>query len=158
MTPIIRLRCCRVARSRLASPVFALALLAWSVGPAAAQSSGLVAAYSFNEGLGATATDASGNGNTARLVSNATWSTDGKFQGAISVGSESFVSAPPSSVVVAASATWNAPSTQFAIELWIRIKEIGDYKAAMAVGPWESATAYVYSVGRAWSPESYSMS
>src|SRR5213078_3322484 len=44
---------------------------------------GLVAAYGFNEGTGTTAGDASGNGNTGTL-SNATWSTSGKYGGALS--------------------------------------------------------------------------
>ena len=38
----------------------------------------LVAAYSFNEGTGSTIADASGNGNTG-TISNATWTTAGKF-------------------------------------------------------------------------------
>jgi hypothetical protein len=42
--------------------------------------SGLVAAYSFDEGSGTTVYDASGQGNNG-TVSNATWSTTGKFGG-----------------------------------------------------------------------------
>lgn len=41
---------------------------------------GLVAAYSFNEGTGATLYDSSGSGNNG-VVSNATWSAAGKFGG-----------------------------------------------------------------------------
>lgn len=41
-------------------------------------SSGLVAAYNFNEGAGTTVTDLSGNGNTG-TISGATWTTSGKF-------------------------------------------------------------------------------
>jgi len=40
--------------------------------------SGLVAAYSFNEGAGTTASDASGTGNTGTIV-NAVWTTRGKY-------------------------------------------------------------------------------
>ena len=40
--------------------------------------SGLVAAYGFDEGSGTTVTDASGNGNNG-TITNATWSTSGKF-------------------------------------------------------------------------------
>jgi fibronectin type 3 domain-containing protein len=40
--------------------------------------SGLVAAYSFNEGTGTTVADSSGNANTGTL-SNATWTTAGKY-------------------------------------------------------------------------------
>jgi hypothetical protein len=44
---------------------------------------GLVAAYSFNEGTGTTLTDRSGRGHTG-TVSGATWSTQGRFGGALS--------------------------------------------------------------------------
>jgi hypothetical protein len=38
----------------------------------------LVAAYSFNEGTGATVADLSGNANTG-TIANATWTTSGKY-------------------------------------------------------------------------------
>ena len=44
---------------------------------------GLVAAYSFNEGSGAVLNDRSGRGHTGTL-SGATWSTEGRFGGALS--------------------------------------------------------------------------
>jgi hypothetical protein len=45
--------------------------------------SGLVAAYAFNEGSGTTVTDASGKGHTG-TISNATWTTAGKYGSALS--------------------------------------------------------------------------
>ena len=55
---------------------------------------GLVAAYSFDEGSGTTVADSSGNGNTGTLV-NATWSTAGRFGGALSFdGNSSLVNIP----------------------------------------------------------------
>jgi chitodextrinase len=52
---------------------------------------GLVAAYSFNEGTGATVADSSGLGNTG-TVANTTWTTSGKFGNALVFnGSSSFV-------------------------------------------------------------------
>lgn len=45
--------------------------------------SGLVAAYGFNEGLGTTAADASGLNNNG-ILSGATWTTAGKYGGAVS--------------------------------------------------------------------------
>jgi glucose/arabinose dehydrogenase len=45
--------------------------------------SGLVAAYGFNEGVGSSVGDASGNGNGG-VVSGAAWNTGGKFGGALS--------------------------------------------------------------------------
>ena len=57
---------------------------------------GLVAAYSFNEGTGATLYDSSGNGNNG-VISNATWSTAGTFGDALSFnGSNSLVTIPDS--------------------------------------------------------------
>ncbi len=44
---------------------------------------GLVAAYGFNEGIGTTLNDASGNGHTG-TISGASWSTQGKFGNALS--------------------------------------------------------------------------
>ena len=43
-----------------------------------AATTGLVAAYPFNEGSGTTVSDLSGNNNTG-AISGATWSTTGKF-------------------------------------------------------------------------------
>ena len=54
----------------------------------------LVAAYSFDEGAGTTATDASGNNNTGTLV-GATWTGSGKINGALSFnGTSSRVDVP----------------------------------------------------------------
>jgi concanavalin A-like lectin/glucanase superfamily protein/fibronectin type III domain protein len=50
---------------------------------AAVTATGLVAAYSFDEGSGTTAADASGNGNTGS-VSGAAWTTSGRNGGALS--------------------------------------------------------------------------
>jgi hypothetical protein len=46
-------------------------------------SAGLVAAYGFNEGSGLTVNDTSGNANTG-AITGATWSTGGRFGGALS--------------------------------------------------------------------------
>ena len=57
---------------------------------------GLVAAYSFNEGSGTTVADASGLGNTG-TVTNATWTTTGKFGNALVFnGTSALVSIPDS--------------------------------------------------------------
>lgn len=47
-----------------------------------AQSTGLVAAYAFDEGSGSTVADASGNNNTG-TITGATWTTSGRFGGAL---------------------------------------------------------------------------
>ncbi|HEY2434211.1 MAG TPA: LamG-like jellyroll fold domain-containing protein [Vicinamibacterales bacterium] len=55
----------------------------------------LVAAYSFNDGSGSTALDSSGTGNTA-TIGSATWSTAGKFGGALSFSGSARVVVPDS--------------------------------------------------------------
>src|ERR1044072_1821320 len=52
---------------------------AFSAPIASAQSSGLVAAYSFDEGSGTTAADKSGNGNNGTLTGGTSWSSTAKF-------------------------------------------------------------------------------
>jgi beta-glucanase (GH16 family) len=71
-------------------------LLALALPVSAAAQSGLVAAYGFNEGSGTTTADASGNGNTG-TISGATWTTSGRFGGALSFnGTSSWVTVPDS--------------------------------------------------------------
>ncbi len=61
-----------------------------------ALTSGLVAAYSFNEGVGAAVADASGNGNTGTIV-NAVWTTSGKYGSALQFnGTTALVTVPDS--------------------------------------------------------------
>jgi hypothetical protein len=55
---------------------------------------GLRAAYAFDDGSGTTALDSSGNGKTASLV-GATWSTSGKFGGAVSLNGTGAEVDPP---------------------------------------------------------------
>jgi hypothetical protein len=62
-----------------------------------AATGGLVAAYSFDEGSGTVVNDTSGQGNNG-TVSNATWTTSGKDNGALVFnGSSSLVTIPDSS-------------------------------------------------------------
>src|SRR5271168_792732 len=67
----------------LISSVAAVLLSQCVPAPVHASTSGLVAAFSFNEGSGTTVNDSSGNGNTG-TISNATWTTAGKYGGALS--------------------------------------------------------------------------
>ena len=76
-----------------------------------ANSSGLVAAYGFNEGTGTTVADASGNGNVGSIV-NAAWTASGKYGGALSFnGTNARVDIP------------NSPSLQLGsgmtLEAWV---------------------------------------
>jgi hypothetical protein len=57
--------------------------VSWSFTTAAATPAGLIAAYSFSEGTGTTVADLSGKGHTG-TISNATWTTSGKYGNALS--------------------------------------------------------------------------
>src|SRR5262245_34597554 len=56
-----------------------------------AQTSGLVAAYGFNENSGAVTVDVSGNGNNGTLGPGVTWTTQGRFGSALVFNGSSFV-------------------------------------------------------------------
>ena len=61
---------------------------------ASAQTVGLVASYSFDEGAGTTAADSSGNNNTGTLVNGPTWAT-GKIGQAVGLdGVNDYISVP----------------------------------------------------------------
>jgi chitodextrinase len=105
-----------VARATLAGLVAAGALgLTEAAYPATTP--GLVAAYSFDEGAGTTVADASGNGNVG-TITNATWSTAGKFGSALSFnGSTSWVTVSDSPSLDLSSAV--------TIEAWVRPHALG---------------------------------
>jgi Concanavalin A-like lectin/glucanases superfamily/Bacterial Ig-like domain len=79
--------------------------------PAPAPPQGLVAAYSFNEGTGTTVEDSSGNGNTG-TITNATWSTAGKYGDALSFNGTNAL------VTVKDSASLNL-TTAMTLEAWV---------------------------------------
>ena len=71
-----------------------------------------MAAWGFDAGSGTTAADQSGNNNTGTL-SNATWSTTGKYGNALSFnGSNAYVSVPDSNSLDL--------TTGMTIEGWVR--------------------------------------
>ena len=77
--------------------------------------SGLVAAYAFDEGSGTTVTDLSGNGNNG-TITNATWSTSGKYGGALQFnGTSALVTIPDAASLHLSSGmtleAWVNPST-----------------------------------------------
>jgi hypothetical protein len=76
---------------RFAVDAFSVVLFASVlVSPSLAQSSGLVAAYSFDEGTGAAVLDQSGNNLTGTIV-GATWTTAGRYGNALSFNGASYV-------------------------------------------------------------------
>jgi chitodextrinase len=106
-------------RTRLARPwvltlcgASLLVFILTSVGPAAVASpTGLVAAYSFDEGSGSVLHDSSGNGNNGTL-SNTSW-TGGKNGKALSFnGTSSMVTIPSSASL--------SPQTGVTVEAWVR--------------------------------------
>src|SRR5690242_9375406 len=86
-----------------------------SAASSASAPSGLVAAYAFDAGSGSTVTDVSGSGNNG-TISNATWSTSGKYGDALQFnGSNALVTIPDAaSLHLSAGMTleaWVNPST-----------------------------------------------
>jgi hypothetical protein len=80
-------------------------------------STGLVAAYSFDEGSGTIAADTSGNANTG-TISGATWSTVGNMGGALAFnGSSSTVRVPDSASLDLTSG--------MTLEAWVRPTAVG---------------------------------
>ncbi len=72
----------------------------------------LVAAYSFNEGSGTTVTDASGHNNTG-TISGATWTTAGKFGGALVFnGTSAWVTIPDAPAL--------RLTTDMTLEAWVK--------------------------------------
>jgi fibronectin type 3 domain-containing protein len=94
-----------------------IALLALSAASGAAPT-GLVAAYSFDEGSGATVADASGSGNSG-TAANTTWTTGGKFSNAL-------VFNGTSSRVDISDAPALHFSTGMTLEAWVKPATIGN--------------------------------
>ena len=95
------------------------------------QSSGLVAAYSFNEGSGVSVGDASGSGNVGS-VGSAAWSVAGKFGGALSFnGSGARVTVPDAASLRLSSAmtleAWVSPSAVSSAWRDVIVKGDDDY-------------------------------
>jgi hypothetical protein len=95
--------------------------------------SGLVAAYGFNAGSGASAVDASGNGNTGTLA-NAAWTTAGHSGAALSFnGSNAWVTVPDSASLDL--------TTGMTLEAWVRPTQLDSWATAVLK---ETSGALVY--------------
>jgi fibronectin type 3 domain-containing protein len=110
-------------RLALASIIFVAALVA--TGPARADPT-LVAAYSFDEGSGAAVTDASGN-NHFGTISGATWTTTGKYGGALSFNGTN------ASVDLGALGTFYQAG--FTLEAWVQ-KQSATKNDVTVLGTW----------------------
>ena len=84
---------------------------------------GLVAAYAFNEGSGSTLADASGQGNTG-TISGATWTASGRFGGALSFNGTS-------SWVTVNDATSLRLTSGVTLEAWVRPIAPSGWQAAI---------------------------
>jgi hypothetical protein len=82
---------------------------------------GLVAAYGFDEGSGTTVGDSSGNGHTG-AISGATWTVSGKYSGALSFnGTSSYVSV----------SNPNLPTGDFTWSAWISPNRTDGFRTIM---------------------------
>jgi hypothetical protein len=86
-------------------------------------SAGLVAAYSFDQGAGATATDSSGNTLNGSIV-EAAWSTSGKFGGALSFDGVN-------DIVNVADANALDLTTGMTLEAWVRPSALTNYRTVI---------------------------
>jgi hypothetical protein len=85
--------------------------------------SGLVSAYSFNEGSGTVVNDVSGNGNNG-AVSNTAWSASGRYGGALSFnGSSSRVNIPDSASLDL--------TTGMTIEAWVQPTTLSGWRTIL---------------------------
>jgi fibronectin type 3 domain-containing protein len=84
--------------------------------------SGLVAAYGFDEGSGATTADQSGNGNLGSL-SNTVWSTAGRFNNALSFNGSARVNVNDSASLRLTSG--------MTLEAWVRPSALGDWRTVL---------------------------
>src|SRR6202045_4571772 len=103
----------------LTSCVLAIFIARFSPSHVHAATSGLVAAYSFNEGSGTTVGDSSGNGNNG-TISGAAWTSSGKYGSALSFNGNS------SRVVVNDSASLHL-SGGMTLEAWVSPTTVPTY-------------------------------
>jgi chitodextrinase len=104
-----------------------------ALGRAGASTTGLVAAYSFDEGAGTVLHDASGNGNNG-TIANATW-TGGKYGDALSFnGSNSVVTIPASASL--------DPTGAVTVEAWVRPDTVSSWRAVAVKEQTSSSLSY----------------
>jgi hypothetical protein len=115
--------CCALRNSKILSISLFACCCVVLLTPAALAQTGLVAAYSFNEGTGTTVADASGNGNHG-TISNATWSASGKYGAALSFnGSTSRIDIPDSPSLDL--------TTGMTMEAWVRPTTLSAWRTVL---------------------------
>ena len=85
--------------------------------------SGLVSAYDFNAGAGASAVDATGNGFNAQ-ISGATWTTDGRFGNALAFNGLN-------SVLTVSDANALDLTNGMTLEAWVKPAALNDWKTVL---------------------------
>lgn len=107
----------------LAAVIFAATLVSFLPTSVQAQTTGLVAAYNFDEGAGTLLVDMSGNKNSG-IVSGATWSTQGKYGSALSFnGANSVVSIPDASSLDL--------TNTLTLEAWVKPTALGGWRSVL---------------------------
>jgi chitodextrinase len=106
---------------------------------AAPPTTGLVAAYRFGEGVGTATADASGNGNGGTLVNGPTWTTAGKYGGAINFDGSN------DSVRVADSASLDLGRTG-TVEAWVKLDTLNRWQSVLAKGSANSDASHNYAL------------
>ena len=98
------------------------------------------AAYGFSEASGTTASDSSGNGNTATLTSASLWTTNGKYGTGLLLGGGNNGAQAPASVSLNV-------SSGLTLEAWINPSSIANYPKVM----WRDGVGgSPYNLGMAW--------
>jgi hypothetical protein len=100
---------------------------------------GLVAAYAFNEEAGTTVVDETGNGHTGALQNGATWTSGGRFGGALSFNGSS-------GLVTIADAAGLDLAASLTIEAWVYPTVRSNWDTVLLKGA-GNATAYALYAG-----------
>jgi glucose/arabinose dehydrogenase/PKD repeat protein len=110
------------------------------------EGNGLVAAYNFNELSGTSAADITGNNNTGTLLGGVTWTTAGKYGGALSFNGSN------AAVRIADSPSWKVSGlSTYTVSMWVNVKDVSSsYKAAIGTGSWPVNNMYIYKDGSSW--------
>ena len=99
---------------------------------------GLRAGYNFNDGAGTSVSDASGNALTGAIAGGATWTTPGRFGGALTFdGIDDHVTVGPSPLLNLTTGT---------VEAWVRLDTLGRWHGVVAKGNANSDPSHNYAI------------
>jgi glucose/arabinose dehydrogenase len=99
---------------------------------------GLRAGYGFNDGGGTSVSDASGNGLNGAITGGATWTTSGRFGGAVNFdGIDDRVTVGSSSLLNLTTGT---------VEAWVRLDTVGRWHGVIAKGNTNTDRGHNYAI------------